>query len=380
MYGRAPGLAHRFPGDGPVRGQSFYAETLTFPQRLFVGLIPHNKTIFNTILELIELYHREVQILQRVQPNDPNPYGGSLTPGTTAWQQLLDLWITSLTYFLANRELNSIRTDLEGDVIPHLQRDGFVPIDLSELTGSTSTDDVSRILEKLEQPGGPHKAPDAVLATSMVSHGVDIDRFNAMIFYGMPRQNSEYIQASSRVGRAHVGVVFTTLHPVRERDQSHYSYFIKYHEFLGQLVEPVAINRWSKFSINRTLPGLFMGVLLQLIANRSGESNPNRYYMLDFVRQKISDGSLRPEHFISLLEKAYQVEVPTGIGETVFKDEIQLRVRQYLDWILSAGHSSTFVSEVLIPQPMRSLRDVDEAIDIELDSTGSQWTARATGN
>ena len=114
----------------------------------------------------------------------------------------------------------------------------------------------------------------------------DVDRFNSMFFYGMPRQNAEYIQASSRVGRSHVGIVFNCLHPIRERDQSHYSYFVKFHEFLGQLVEPVAINRWSRFSINRTLPGLFMGVLLQIIATRSGESNPNRYYMIDFCKEE----------------------------------------------------------------------------------------------
>ncbi|MGD1154012.1 MAG: helicase-related protein [Syntrophales bacterium] len=380
LYGRSPAQARVFPGLGPMLGQSFYAETMTYPQRLFVGLIPHNKTIFNTILELIELYHREVQILLRMSPMEPNPYGGTTLPGTPAWYQLLDLYATSLTYFLANRELNSIRTDLESDVIPNLQRDGLLPLDIFELTGSTNTDDVSRILERLEQPAQQDSAPSAVLATSMVSHGVDVDRFNDMIFYGMPRQNSEYIQASSRVGRRHVGLVFTCLHPVRERDQSHYAYFVKFHEFLGQLVEPVAINRWSKFSIDRTLPGLFMAVLLQIIANRSGEPNPNRYYMLDFVRGKVSDGTLRPENFIPLLEEAYGVQTPTTIGEQVFHDEIRLRVQQYIDWILSPAAGQSFVSDVLIPRPMRSLRDVDQAISIELDSIGRQWTARRGTN
>lgn len=376
LYGRAQTQARVFPGPGPTLGQSFYAETLNYPQRLFVGLIPHNKTIFNTILELVELYHREIQRLQRFPSGESNPYGGALVPGTAEWRTLLDFYITSLTYFLAGRELNSVRTDLEGDVNPNLQGDSLLPLEIYELTGSTSTDDVTRILERLERAAASSSVADSVLATSMVSHGVDIDRFNAMIFYGMPRQNAEYIQASSRVGRAHVGVVFTCLHPARERDQSHYGYFVKFHEFLGQLVEPVAINRWSKFSVNRTLPGLFMGVLLQLIANRSGERNPNRYYMLDFVKQKISDGSLRADSFIPTLEEAYIVQPAVTIGETTFRDEIQRRVPQFLDQIVGAGSTSKFVSEVLIPKPMRSLRDVDEAIDIKLDSVGSQWATR----
>jgi hypothetical protein len=120
-----------------------------------------------------------------------------------------------------------------------------------------------------------------------------------------------------------------------------------------------------------------MGVLLQLIANSSGEDNPNRYYMLDFVKQKISDGSLRADNFIPLLEEAYCVQTASTTGEMVFRDEIRLRVQQFLDQIIGAGSSRSFVSEVLIPQPMRSLRDVDETIEIELDSPGSEWAARA---
>jgi hypothetical protein len=373
LYGRRPGQARIFPGSGPTLGQSFYAATLGHPQRLYVGVIPHNKTIFNTILELIEFFHREVQGLQRISAGSPNPFGGTLVPGTPGWQNLLDLYATSLTYFLSNRELNSIRTDLEGDVIPLLQKQHLLPLEIAELTGSTSTDEVSRILEKLERTAPPNSPPDAILATSMVSHGVDVDRFNAMIFYGMPRQNAEYIQASSRVGRSHPGVIFTCFHPVRERDQSHYAFFTKFHDFLGQMVEPVAINRWSKYSINRTLPGLFMAVLLQLVATRSGLPNPNQYCFLDFVRGKLSDGSLLPEHFIPFLEQAYGVQTPTTAGERVFQAEIRLRVRQYLDWILSPAAGMKYVSDILIPKPMRSLRDVDEAIPIELDSLGTHW-------
>jgi hypothetical protein len=375
LYGRRPACARVFPGPGPTLEQSFYAETLPSLQRLYVGLLPHNKTIFNAILELIEMYHREILILQQLSSNAINPYGGSLNPGTSEWSSLLDLYATPLTYFLASRELNSIRTDLEGDVIPNMMKDGLPPLKISELTGGTSTDDVSKILAELERPAAPGTPPHSVLATSMISHGVDVDRFNTMIFYGMPRQNAEYIQASSRVGRTHVGIVFTCLHPIRERDRSHYSYFVKYHEFLGQLVEPVAINRWSKFSINRTLPGLFMGILLQIMACRSGEQDAGSYYSIKDVKQKLSNGSLDPEEIIALLNEAYQVENPKTSGQIVFHEEISRLVWLFRDYILSSTAGTKFVSEVLIPRPMISLRDVDEAIPIELDSLGTQWTS-----
>jgi hypothetical protein len=215
----------------------------------------------------------------------------------------------------------------------------------------------------------------------MISHGVDVDRFNAMLFYGMPRLNAEYIQASSRVGRSHIGIVFDCFHPVRERDQSHYAYFDKYHEYLGQLVEPVAINRWSRFSIQRTMPGLFMGVLLQLIANRVAQgNNPNRFYMREHVLQQIVSQTLTAGNFTPILQQAYHVQGATDPALAAFAAEIAQQVDSFLfDQIAGSGSSATFVSEVLIPQAMRSLRDVDEPIEIELDSYGTDWANRIAG-
>jgi hypothetical protein len=344
---------------------------------LYVGLIPHNKVIFNAILELIEYYHRAVYLL-RSCTGPANPFAGQVVPNSPAWNELIDLYATSLSYFLSGRDLNSIRTDLIGHVFPIFESEGVPVPRIHELTGGTTTDEVQRSLETLERASSDQFQSDAVLATSMVSHGVDVDRLNAMIFYGMPRQNAEYIQASSRVGRAHVGVIFTCLHPSRERDQSHYGYFVKFHEFLGQLIEPVPINRWAKFSLNRTAPGLFMAVLLQKFANESPQDKPDSFYLLDFVRKKISAGELTPDMFIPLLERAYLLLDDSSVGAATFKSELHRLVAQFFDQIICAGPQYKFVSEVLIPKPMRSLRDVDEPIDIELDSEGTEWARRAT--
>lgn len=378
LYGRqdASGAAQArvFPGQGPTLRDSFYARTLDYPQRLYVGVLPHNKTIFNAVLELFQYYQEEIERLGRLPGTASNPYGGQVVPGSADWAALLDPYRTSLGYFSVTRELNSIRTDLDAHVNTELERGGIPPLRIEELSGSTSSDRVTRILEDLE--GSRSGAANAILATSMISHGVDVDRLNGMIFYGMPKQNAEYIQSSSRVGRAHVGIVFACLKPARERDQSHFSYFGKYHEFLGQLVEPVAINRWSKFSILRTIPGLFMAVLLQQVANSSRQDNPNRFYMVDFVKRQISDGALTANDFVPMLEDAYLVHRLPGVGAAAFRSEIQVRVRQFLDQILGAGGQATFVSNALVPTPMRSLRDVDEQIEFELDTNGNSWATR----
>ena len=369
LYGRTKQQARVFPSPGPTLESSFYAQTQDYPQRIFYGIIPHNKTILNAILELLQYYHEILQTLQQLPSNTRNPYNGCIQPGSSAWQLLIDNYVTSLAYFLAARDLSSIHTDLENAVNTELQQNFYRPLEIAEMTGGTSTSEVTRILEKVESSCPlPGEAPDTILATNMISHGVDVDRFNGMLFYGMPRQNAEYIQASSRIGRQHVGLVLMCLHPARERDQSHYTYFTKYHEFLGQLIEPVAINRWSKFSVQRTLPGLFMSVLLQYIANRSNESNPNLFYMLDFVKRQISSGRLSQNDFIPLLETAYGVTHPNNPAEEAFRSEIHWHVRHFLDQIIGAGSHESFVSNALIPRPMRSLRDVDEAIEIELES------------
>jgi hypothetical protein len=373
LYGRT---ARVFPGPGPTLASSFYARTNEYPQRLFIGILPHNKTIFNAVLELIQYYREEVEALSRLEAGSANPFGGQLFPGTPEWRALLDSYLATVTYFSASRDLSSTRTDLESHVNTELDRLGLPPLRLAELSGDTSTDNVTRILEQLETGQPETSAPDTVLATSMISHGVDIDRLNCMFFYGMPKQNAEYIQSSSRVGRSHVGLVFVCLKPARERDQSHFAYFDKYHEFLGRLVEPVAINRWSKFSIQRTLPGLFMGVLLQYIANRSGQSNPNRYYMVDFVKQQIADGAIRDVDFLEILRAAYLLDDPSHPGAALFGAELPARVRQFIDQILGAGGGATFVSEALVPRPMRSLRHVDEQVEIELDTNGGAWATR----
>lgn len=379
LYAVSPTRARRFPGQGPKLGHSFYAETLDYPQRRYVGLIPHNKTIFNSMLELLEYYHRVIQELLDLPLGSANPYGGALPPGSGAWLELLDLFVTSTSYFLSGRDMNSIRTDLDSHVNALFESSGLSPLKLVELTGSTSTDEVAQTLEYLEEPKAGLERSTAVLATQMISHGVDIDRFNAMFFYGMPRQNAEYIQASSRVGRTNMGIAFVCHHPARERDQSHYALFEKYHQYLGQLVEPVAINRWAKFSINRTLPGLFMGVLLQLISNQratGSNENPNAYYMTDHVRREITSGRLRQEDFISILERAYNVVNPNDAARLGFRDEILLRVPQFFDQILQAAPAKKFVASTLIPAPMTSLRSVDEPITIRLDHAGSSWTFR----
>ncbi|OWP57534.1 MAG: hypothetical protein B2I17_00105 [Thermoplasmatales archaeon B_DKE] len=372
LYGRK--RARIFPGFGPTLGTSFYTNIVDVSQRIYVGIIPHNKTIFNSILQLIRIYHEVIQELQKADGISSNPYGGIIEPNSTSWKELLNNYDVSLVYFNSVKELTGIHNDLDNAIDPELESENYRPLSVVELTGNTTSDVVSTTLEKLESQKPEDESDiDTVLATNMISHGVDIDRLNAMIFYGMPRQVGEYIQSSSRVGRSHSGVIFNCLHPARERDQSNYLYFGKQHEFLGRMVEPVAINRWSKFSLQRTLPGLFMSILLQIIANRNPKVNPNLCYRHEFVRKMKMNGEITANDFIPILEDAYLSSMPSGVNYDYFKEEIRTRVNGFLDQISNPISRTGWVSDVLFPKPMSSLRDVDESIEIELDDRGSSW-------
>lgn len=381
LYGRESRYARIFPGPGPVLEDSFYAETLVDIQRIYLGVIPHNKTIIRAVVEFIEYYHEIIENLKNIPPNSPNPYDGEIKTRSPDWDRIIDLYSTSLYYFQKIGTLDNVATDIKNAVNPDLSKKGLNPISFAELTGNTGSDDVANTLEKLERfDQNPQNKINMILATNMISHGVDIDRLNAMFFYGMTRSNAEYIQASSRVGRSHTGIVFDFFKPIMERDQSYYEYFYKYHQFLGQLVEPVAINRWSKFSIERTMPGLFMGVILQQIATNQTRESPGSYYHLNFIKKKIDSGEIISDTFIPILDKSYLRELNPQDSTKIFvRGEILRLIDFYLDSILSArppAGASSFVSNALIPHPMMSLRDVDEKIEISLDPNGWKWAPK----
>jgi hypothetical protein len=139
----------------------------------------------------------------------------------------------------------------------------------------------------------------------MIQVGIDISRLGLMTIVGQPKTTSEYIQASSRVGREYPGLVLTMLSPFRPRDRSHYEKFHSYHENLYKFVEPTSITSHSDPVRSRCLHAIVIGLARLWGPNlRSSPSIPNqdlidkiKKYIIDYVeRSDTVDEKGNPEH------------------------------------------------------------------------------------
>jgi len=211
------------------------------------------------------------------------------------YDNLADPWMTLAGYFNSIRELAGTRRLVEDDIRARLRdadlrglakrqiRYGAV----EELTSRKSGSDIPGILERLEisfdkaqeaqriadRKEGKTPAPwpyDAVLATNMISVGVDIDRLGLMVVAGQPKTTSEYI----RVGRSKrgPGLVITLFNWARPRDLSHFEAFEHYHETFFKHVEALSVTPFSARALDRGLSG----VLVSLVRLQEERLNQNR--------------------------------------------------------------------------------------------------------
>lgn len=136
---------------------------------------------------------------------------------------------------------------------------------LRELTSRMNSREISEVLQNgllrsysSESNNDNKDVYDFLVATNMISVGVDIGRLGTMIVAGQPKSNAEYIQATSRVGRNNPGLVIAVYYPSRSRDRSHYEQFQMYHSAMYRYVEPVSLTPFSERARGRALHALFV--------------------------------------------------------------------------------------------------------------------------
>lgn len=182
----------------------------------------------------------------------------------------------------------------------------------------------------------------AVNATSIVSHGVDIDEWNLMMFDGMPRSTAEYIQALSRVGRKYPGIVFLGFISNRTRDLSFYQNFNEYHNILEHKVENVPLSRWAKLGFKQTFTSIFTASILNYLSNVLERPIYNVPQFLEVFSDTKNINDL-----IDFINKAY-ISNSNMLGSDFFKNEIENEVRDRIDRLQKyGGNESSFFPNAL---------------------------------
>ncbi|MCU6792464.1 helicase-related protein [Paenibacillus sp. WQ 127069] len=251
----------QFPSPGIDANDSFFAyeaDKIEKPGRMYVGIMPSGKT--KAMMEVRTI----AALLQRVHMMNL-PY------------EIKDKFWTLAVYFNSLRDLSKCMTLVDDDVKDFIRRtaqrfgrsNSARPIgSADELTSRISTSQLNETLEKLEQleysksNQEEKKYPiNVLLATNMISVGVDVARLNVMLLVGQPKLTSEYIQASSRIGRTYPGVAFTLYDGSKSRDRSHYEQFKAYHESFYKYVEPTGVTPFSKPARDRALHAIIVSLM-----------------------------------------------------------------------------------------------------------------------
>lgn len=204
-----------------------------------------------------------------------------------------EIYWTVVGYFNSIRELGKasglIKDDIKENINQLYRRNytnkRFMSDDTNvELTSRISSTEIPTILKQLDVPHNrvPEETPseekylrviDTLIATNMLSVGVDINRLNSMYVVGQPKLTSEYIQATSRVGRQSLGLVCTLYNSSRSRDRSHYETFQSYHESLYEFVESSSVTPFSVPALNKAVAGVIVAMLRNTVESLSGDDS-----------------------------------------------------------------------------------------------------------
>jgi len=348
LYRRA---ARVFPVPPPRVGGGFWTADSESLMRRFVAIAPRGVTIEYTVDRLLT----ELQIAVRDLARDPVSTCADIGIDPQFSAELLSLYGTNVVYGNTLRDLEAVMRSMETQ--------GLVPgagaINTASLTGKTDFSEVREILERLQSPEDSFEERlHIVSASSMMSHGVDVDRLNVMVMLGIPLSAAEFIQATARVGRRFPGLVFVVHKIGRERDAGIFRSFRQFVEQGDRFVEPIPVTRRSRRVLDRTVAGLELARLLVIHEGSSGTALTTLRTFKDYVSSGKFDVDVELNALIEALGLQSELDEPLRKDLRVWFDELRHN-------ILVPPNDARFLSD-LSPSgpPMLSLRDVEKQVPV----------------
>lgn len=317
-----------FPPRGINDGDNFFSEVdKESPGRLYLGVGAPGRA-----LRAVSVRTYATLLAASQKHFDPN---GPL-------EQPADPYMTLVGYFNSLRELGGMRRLVEDEVrrrvsrfdeekkphdYPVVQHPWAAKRALKEPAELTSRESTERVKETKHRLAARRAAKepeplDVVLASNMISVGLDIDRLGLMVVAGQPKTTSEYIQASSRVGRAYPGLVVTCLNLFRPRDRSHFERFVSYHQSFYRDVEATSVTPFSGQAMERGL----VGTLISMIRHGVPEMQPPAGVM------NIHESRDAAEEMLEwIIQRAANHREYDDAEQTRISEEIRRRGRSFLD-------------------------------------------------
>ena len=447
LYQRTP---LRFPSPGPDIYHSFFSEPAPPPagnserttlaqdlpdyespektspwMRLFVSLMTNDATHTVTAVAVLSAFHTVLTSLWRGLLDDTSRHGfidllkQSQSPGQSRqWRidalshaetegreqdimALVDLHRVSLMYVTNKKGGDQVMDALDAAI---QQRHRANNQDLNGfmsrlISGGVDMKEIQNVMSLAELDNAGEAYPDigerlrSIVATSAISHGVDVDRFNSMFFAGLPSDIAEYIQASSRVGRTHVGFVMLIPTPQSRRDRYVVETHDIFHRFLERMIAPPAVERWAENAIRRVLASLVQtwammrenAELISLPDDQKG--SPTSYETISNIAalaKRDQVGFINEVEDFVLRAVGYEGRGANGVGRPIYAEhyrrivdsEISRFAKAMREMTTSIRLSDYWKDLGVFRPPMTSLRDVDEAGII----TAGAFDAKARGD
>jgi hypothetical protein len=314
---------------------------------------------------------------------------------------LVDLHRIALTY-VTNKKGGDQVIDTEKVQFEKLhQAEGYADQVLSSklISGAVSAAEIQDVVRRAETRVGVNEPFPAlndtlrsVIATSAISHGVDVEEFNAMFFAGIPSDIAEYIQASSRVGRTHAGFSLLVPVPQRYRDRFVLEIHDIFHRFLERMILPAAVDRWAEKALVRVMPSFFqeyvcgMNAIERLCAadDDKKRSSPT-FAMAPDVRDFLAvPANMKTTE--AFMEKALGLSFsPSPEGKNYYRSLLKGQLTHYqqdlgVDRLVNGTRLvQFFAARNSLLRPMTSLRDVDQPGLIHESGTDASYKRVADG-